>query len=100
MRTYLIVAFIGLGLGLAVIFPEVIGWQPGNFQNKNVRIMGGCIIILIACYNFARWYGLWSASERRQNEQETLDQLRRRNAKETPPSQSDPNFDFRDPPGR
>lgn len=94
MRTHLLMAIIGLLLGLAMLFPRLVGWEA-QFRNDSTRTLGGCIILLIACYNFARWYG-WISFQRRQADEEDFQRLRKRSTGEQKPEEDNPDFDFSD----
>ncbi|MFL5241978.1 MAG: hypothetical protein ACJ8FY_07710 [Gemmataceae bacterium] len=98
MRIHLILGFLWLGLGLAMLFPEWTGWQLRNLEIGNMRISAGWLVLAMAGYNFVRWYGVYSARSQGHVQDQARDRLHRPRREITPPIEPDPNFDFRDPP--
>ncbi|HEV3237950.1 MAG TPA: hypothetical protein VGZ25_13245 [Gemmataceae bacterium] len=98
MRLHLILGLLWLGLGLAMLFPQVTGLETRNLQVGNVQFSAGWLVLAMAAYNFARWYGVYSARSLHQADAKARDRLQRSRREETPPRDPDPNFDFRDPP--
>src|SRR5437879_6168784 len=98
MRLHLILGLLWLGLGLALLFPEVTGLETRKLHVGNVQSSAGWLVLVMAVYNFARWYGVYSARSVREADSQVKARMQRSRREEPPPRDPDPNFDFRDPP--
>jgi len=98
MRLNLILGFVWLGIGLAMLFPQVSGWQTMALNVANVSFSAGWLILAMSAYNFLRWYVGYSSRSQQERNSELNNLARRSRRQETPPTDPDPNFDFRDPP--
>jgi len=98
MRLHLILGLLWLGVGLAILFPQVSGLETRKLNLGNVQFSAGWLVLAMAVYNFARWYGVYSVKSQRKTEAQAWDRLTRSRREET--TDRDPNFDFRDPPAQ
>ena len=91
----LIAAILWLGCGVGLFVYEHITGEV-RYKIRGLDISIGWLLLLLALYNFARWYGKWSRVE--DTSKQFLREARVRQAQARERHDPDPNFDFTTPP--
>lgn len=85
-------------LGAAGLF--VYEWQTGDRRSRFLgsSISSAWIMVLLAAYNFVRWYSAYALRAERAAQQLAYEARLRQARRREPPPEPDPTFDFTDRP--